>query len=85
VAKDVNRKQNTDNRPRVTRATLQECLKSSAYMLVYVKRHLNYRAAPDEISVPEDGELLPVDVPDSVLMEFSTAQEEELLQLLGDT
>ncbi|CAE6487435.1 unnamed protein product [Rhizoctonia solani] len=72
---------------KVTRVTLQECLKSSAYMLVYVKRHLSFRAAPDGMFLPEDGELLPnIEVPESMLMELSAAaQDEELLQLLEDT
>lgn len=57
---------------KVTRSTLQECLGSAAYMLVYVKRHLNYRASPDEAFIPEDGELLP-----------EIVVTDELLQLLG--
>ncbi|KAF8689134.1 peptidase C19 family, partial [Rhizoctonia solani] len=71
---------------KVTRVTLQECLKSSAYMLVYVKRHLSYRAGADEMFLPVDGELLPnIDMSESMLMELSAAaQDEELLQLLGD-
>ncbi|CUA77974.1 ubiquitin carboxyl-terminal hydrolase 22/27/51 [Rhizoctonia solani] len=71
---------------KVTRVTLQECLKSSAYMLVYVKRHLSYRAPPGGVFIPEDGEILPnIDMSESMLMELSAAaQDEELLQLLED-
>ncbi|KEP53611.1 ubiquitin carboxyl-terminal hydrolase [Rhizoctonia solani 123E] len=71
---------------KVARVTLQECLKSSAYMLVYVKRHLSYRAPPGGVFIPEDGELLPnIDMSESMLMELSAAaQDDELLQLLGD-
>jgi hypothetical protein len=47
-------------------------------MLVYVKRHLNYRAS-DEPPILEDGELsLDADALDPVLQD-----ESELLQLFG--
>lgn len=59
---------------KVTRSTLQECLRPSAYMLVYVKRHLNYRAS-NELPIPEDGEL-------SLDMDAIVQDADELLQLL---
>lgn len=43
-------------------------------MLVYVKRHLNYRAS-NELPIPEDGEL-------SLDMDAIVQDADELLQLL---
>ncbi|KAG9107720.1 hypothetical protein FRC07_008589 [Ceratobasidium sp. 392] len=70
---------------KVTRSSLQECLRSSAYMLVYVKRHLNYRASDELPAMPEDGELLPeMEAVDPVLMDIVASQDDsELLQLFG--
>ncbi|KAG8745108.1 hypothetical protein FRC10_008719 [Ceratobasidium sp. 414] len=71
---------------KVTRSSLQECLRSSAYMLVYVKRHLNYRASDEPSTMPEDGELLPdMEAVDPVLMDIVASQDDsELLQLFGE-
>ncbi|KAG9093233.1 hypothetical protein FS749_014818 [Ceratobasidium sp. UAMH 11750] len=71
---------------KVTRSSLQECLRSSAYMLVYVKRHLNYRASDEPPMMPEDGELLPdMEAVDPALMDIVASQDDsELLQLFGE-
>lgn len=71
---------------KVSRSSLQECLRSSAYMLVYVKRHLSYRAS-DDVTLPEDGELLAdLEAVDPMLMDIVNAAQDdsELLQLFGE-
>ncbi|QRW03669.1 ubiquitin carboxyl-terminal hydrolase [Ceratobasidium sp. AG-Ba] len=73
---------------KVTRSSLQECLRSSAYMLVYVKRHLSYRASDELPMLPDDGELLAgMEGVDPVFMDLvntATQDDSELLQLFGD-